>query len=99
MGYTILKKPLITEKGAMLTDKLGRYTFLVDTRANKIEIKQEVEKMFSVTVTAVNTITLPAKNKTRYTKGGLLKGKTSVTKKAIISLKKGDDIDLYTGLQ
>lgn len=98
MGYTILKKPLITEKGAKLTDKMGRYTFLVDRRANKIEIKHEVEKMFSVTVTAVNTITLPAKNKTRYTKSGLLKGKTSPVKKAIISLKEGDDIDIYTGL-
>ncbi len=77
---------------------MGRYTFEVARSANKIEIKKAVEEMFDVEVKAVNTITLPSKNKTRYTKSGLLRGKTSVVKKAIITLKEGFDIDLYTGI-
>ena len=94
----VIIKPIVTEKQTALTDKFNKYGFIVDNAANKIEIKKAVEEMYNVTVEKVNTLVLPCKNKTRYTKGGVIKGSTSKFKKAIVSLKEGDKIDFYSNI-
>jgi len=94
----ILKKPLLTEKITKLTDKLNRYAFKVDHRANKIQIKGAVEAMYGVSVTAVNTMKYVGKLKTRNTKAGAVSGRAATFKKAIITLKDGEVIDFYSGI-
>ena len=96
MAYII--KPLITEKMTGVTEKLNRYGFVVSPKANKIEIKAEVESLYNVTVLDVNTMNYAGKNKSRYTKAGLLKGRTNAFKKAIVTLKEGDVIDFYSNI-
>jgi large subunit ribosomal protein L23 len=91
----ILRKPVITEKMTILGEKLNRFAFRVDKKANKIEIKKAVQEMYNVTVTDVNTMRYAGKTKSRYTKTGYVKGKTDSFKKAIVTLKDGDTIDLY----
>jgi large subunit ribosomal protein L23 len=76
-------------------EKLGRYTFRVDKRANKLEIKNAVEQFYGVKVTDVRTMVVPGKNKTRYTKAGFLQGVKPSYKKAIVTLAEGDTIDLF----
>ncbi len=92
----ILKKPLLTEKVAQLTEKLNRYVFKVDHRANKIQIKSAIENMYGVNVTAVNTMKYVGKLKTRNTKAGAVSGRAATYKKAVISLKDGETIDFYS---
>lgn len=94
----IIIKPIVTEKMTQLGDKLNRYGFRVQKSANKIEIKQAVEALYNVTVEDVNTLVVAAKDKTRYTKGGLVKGKSSAYKKAIVTVKEGDKIDFYSNI-
>ena len=94
----ILKKPLITEKMTKISEKLNRYGFIVDDRANKVEIKKAVEKMYNVTVESVNTINVASKRKQRYTKTGFVSGSTGTYKKAVVTLKKGDTIDFYSNI-
>ncbi len=94
----ILKKPIVTEKMTGLGEKLNRYGFIVDKRANKIEIKKAVEEMYDVRVDAVNTINYGGKAKSRYTKTGIITGKTSSFKKAIVTLADGDNIDFYSNI-
>ena len=94
----ILKKPLLTEKVAQLTEKLNRYTFKVDHRANKLQIKQAIEKMYGVNITAVNTMKYVGKLKSRNTKAGAVSGRAATYKKAIITLKDGEVIDFYSGI-
>lgn len=94
----ILKKPLLTEKVTQLTEKLNRYAFKVDPRANKIQIKGAVEKMYGVNVTAVNTMKYVGKLKSRNTKAGAVSGRAAAYKKAIITLKDGETIDFYSGI-
>ena len=94
----IIVKPIVTEKMTALTDKLNRYGFKVDLNANKIQIKQAIQEMYNVTVVSVNTSVQRGKNKSRYTKGGIIKGSTSSYKKAIVTLKQGDVIDLYSNI-
>ncbi|MBK6776529.1 MAG: 50S ribosomal protein L23 [Flavobacteriales bacterium] len=94
----ILIRPVITEKVTKQTEKEGRYGFIVERTANKIEIKNAVEKEFGVTVTGVRTMIVRGKDRTRYTKTNILRGSTSGYKKAIISLKKGEVIDLYSAI-
>ena len=96
MGMII--KPLVTEKMTKLTDKLNRFGFIVRPNANKLEIKREIEALYNVTVLAVNTMRYAGKNKTRYTKSGLIKGRTNAYKKAIVTLKEGDTIDFYSNI-
>ncbi|HPD53429.1 MAG: 50S ribosomal protein L23 [Bacteroidota bacterium] len=95
---SVLKKPLITEKMTKTSEKLGQYGFLVDRTANKIQIKQAVEKMYNVTVESVNTMVAPGKAKTRYTKTGVVSGSSGSFKKAVVTLKKGDAIDFYSNI-
>ncbi|MEH6305134.1 50S ribosomal protein L23 [Olivibacter sp. CPCC 100613] len=92
----IIKKPVLTEKAAFLTEKLNRYTFKVDHRANKIQIKAAVEQMFGVNVASVNTMVVCGKTKSRYTKAGNISGRAPKYKKAIITLKDGETIDFYS---
>ena len=95
---SVLKKPLITEKMTKTSEKLGQYGFIVDRKANKVEIKKAVEKMYNVTVDTVNTLTIAGKRKPRYTKTGFVSGSTGIYKKAIVTLKKGDTIDFYSNI-
>ncbi|MEI8086336.1 MAG: 50S ribosomal protein L23 [Paludibacter sp.] len=94
----IIIKPIVTEKMTQLGEKLNRYGFKVQKGANKIEIKQAVEAMYSVTVEEVNTLIMGPKLKSRSTKGGVVKGKTSAFKKAIVTVKKGESIDFYSNI-
>lgn len=94
---SVLKKPLITEKVSMLNES-GKYGFIVDKDANKVEIKQEVEKMYGVTVESVNTMKYQGKQKTRYTKSKIITGRSAGFKKAIVTLAEGDVIDFYSGI-
>jgi large subunit ribosomal protein L23 len=94
---SILKSPLVTEKISALNEK-GKYGFIVDARANKVEIKQAVEKQYGVNVERVNTITVMGKHKTRYTQAGVLAGRKPNYKKAIVKLAAGEVIDFYSNV-
>lgn len=91
----VLVKPVLTEKVNKLMDKHRAYTFIVDRKANKLEIKKAVEEFYGVTVTTVNTLVMPGKNKTRYTKAGFIKGQKASRKKAIVTVAIGEEINLY----
>lgn len=91
-------KPIVTEKATKLTDKLNRYTFRVTESANKYQIKALVEELYGVKVVNVNTAIVRGKNKSRYTKSGLLRGKTAGYKKAFITIGEGQTIDLYSNI-
>jgi large subunit ribosomal protein L23 len=91
-------KPLVTEKMTKITEKQNKFGFIVRPDANKIEIKKEVEALYNVTVIAVNTMRYAGKSKNRYTKSGLIKGRTNAFKKAIVTLKDGDVIDFYSNI-
>jgi large subunit ribosomal protein L23 len=93
----ILIKPLVTEKISDLNEK-GQYGFVVDNRANKVEIKKAVEKMYGVNVESVNTMRYPGKKKTRYTKKQIISGRTASFKKAIVTVAEGEVIDFYSGI-
>ena len=92
----VLVKPVITEKVNTQMERDGRYTFVVDWKANKLEIKKAIEEFYGVKVSDVNTVVVPGKNKTRYTKAGFLKGVKPSYKKAIVTLAEGDSIDLFS---
>ena len=95
----IIIKPLVTEKMTAITDKANnRFGFIVRPDANKLEIKKEVEALYNVTVLEVNTIRYAGKSKARYTKAGLINGRTNAYKKAIVTLKEGDTIDFYSNI-
>jgi large subunit ribosomal protein L23 len=94
----ILIKPIVTEKMNTLGEDLNRYGFIVHKDANKIQIKQAVEKMYSVSVESVNTMRYGGKAKSRYTKSGMVTGKTKSFKKAIITLAEGEAIDFYSNI-
>lgn len=89
--HSVIKKMLLTEKGTRLTEKENKYLFRVDGSANKIEIKQSVEKLFGVKVAKVNTMNRPGKNKRLRT---MTYGKTSEWKRAVVTLKPGEKIEL-----
>jgi large subunit ribosomal protein L23 len=94
---SILKKPLVTEKVSSLNEK-GKYGFIVDAEANKVEIKKAVEKQYGVNVEKVNTLNVMGKQKTRYTKTGILSGRKPAYKKAIVTLAQGEVIDFYSNV-
>ena len=91
--YQVLRRPLITEKNSQLQVQ-GKYVFEVADEANKNQIKQAVEKSFKVDVTAVNIITVPGKQR-RLGRQQVL---TAPWKKAIVTLKPGDKIELFEGV-
>ncbi|HCT94814.1 MAG: 50S ribosomal protein L23 [Bacteroidetes bacterium GWE2_39_28] len=94
----ILIKPIVTEKMTIQGEKLNRYGFIVDRRANKIEIKLAVEEMYGVKVSDVNTINYHGKRKSRFTKAGILSGRANHFKKAIVTLAGEDKIDFYSNI-
>ncbi|MFC2086985.1 50S ribosomal protein L23 [Bacteroidota bacterium] len=94
----ILVKPIVTEKLTEQGDALNRYGFIVNKKANKLQIKSAVEEMYEVTVKSVNTMRYGGKQKVRYTKSGVIKGKTSAFKKAIVTLNEGETIDFYSNI-
>lgn len=94
----ILIRPIITEKMTAITDKQGKYGFIVDKYANKIEIKQAIEKSYGVTVLAINTLRYDGKRKFRYTAKGIIEGRSPIYKKAIVKLQAGDTIDFYANV-
>ncbi len=95
MARDILIQPLVTEKMSLLSENMNKYGFLVDKGANKIQIKDAVESMYGVTVLAVNTIVVPAKRKTRYTRKGIMEGRTTSYKKAVVTVDSEDTIDFF----
>lgn len=94
----IIKKPVITEKMTAITEKLNRYAFIVDKRANKLQIKQAVQDLYGVQVESVNTINYEGKLKSRYTKTGIISGRRDAFKKAIVTLAKGETIDFFSNI-
>lgn len=96
MAYII--KSLVTEEMTSLSEKQNKFGFIVRPDANKLQIKAEVEAMYNVTVTAVNTMNYAGKNKSRYTKAGLVRGRSNAFKKAVVTLKEGDTIDFYSNI-
>ena len=91
----ILIKPVITEKMTDESEKFNRFGFIVDRRANKLEIKDAVEKMYGVSVEKVRTMVYPGKAKSRNTKGGVISGRTNSYKKAMVDVAEGESIDFY----
>ena len=95
----IIIKPIVTEKQTAITEKMdNRYGFRVSPDANKLEIKKAIEDMYNVTVVAVNTINYSGKKISRYTKSGIINGKQSAFKKAIVTLKEGETIDFFSNI-
>lgn len=90
----IIIRPLITEKGTMIQEDVNQYFFEVRKDANKIEIKSAIEKIFEVKVLRVNTIRMPGK----WKRLGRHVGRSTGYKKAIVTLKEGDSIELYEGI-
>tara|TARA_B100000925_G_scaffold284944_1_gene260608 strand:+ start:446 stop:736 length:291 start_codon:yes stop_codon:yes gene_type:complete len=95
---SILIKPIITEKMTAASEEFNRYGFIVDRNANKIQIKGAVEEAYGVTVDSVRTMNYAGKSKSRFTKAGVISGRTSHFKKAIVQLVEGDTIDFYSNI-
>lgn len=95
---SILIKPVITEKATMDSELNNRYTFEVSMRTNKVEIKKAVEATYGVSVEKVRTMNVRPDRKSRYTKSGVITGKTTAVKKAIVQVAEGDTIDFYNNI-
>ena len=96
MAYIV--KPLVTEKVTDLTEKHNVFCFVVRPEANKLQIQNEVGALYNVKVVSVNTVNYAGKNKSRYTKAGLLRGKTNAFKKAYVTLKEGESIAFFSNI-
>lgn len=94
----ILLKPLITEKTENIAEDGDKYTFVVDRKANKVEVRKAVEEMYNVSVESVNTMIVPGKSKVRNTRSGIQRGRKSAYKKAIVKLSPGEEIDFFGDL-
>ncbi len=92
---SIIKKPILTEKMMNDTELYNRYGFVVDKRANKVEIKKAIEALYGVEVLKVRTMNYAPERKTRYTRSGVVQGKTNAYKKAIVDIAEGQNIDFY----
>lgn len=95
MAKQILIKPIISEKSELLSGDVNHYSFVVNKKANKVEIRKAVETMYSVNVDSVNTLIMPKKAKSRNTKSRVVKGSKSSYKKAIVKLSPGEEIDFF----
>lgn len=94
----VLIKPILTEKANAQQEKLRRYAFKVNRKANKLEIKKAVEAFYGVNIVDVNTSVVPGKNKTRFTKAGYIQGRKPAYKKALVTVAEGEAIDLYSAI-
>ncbi|MFN8326172.1 50S ribosomal protein L23 [Flavobacterium sp.] len=95
---SIIIKPIITEKITKESEISNRFGFVVDKKANKVEIKKAVESAYGVSVVAVNTMNYRADRTVKYTKSGLISGKTNAYKKAVVQVKEGETIDFYNNI-
>ena len=97
MAYIV--KPLVTEKMTAITEKQNNvFGFIVRPQANKLQIKAEVEARYNANVISVRTMIYAGKNKSRYTRSGLIKGRTNAYKKALVVLNEGETIDFYSNI-
>jgi large subunit ribosomal protein L23 len=94
----VLVKPIVTEKSNKLSDSGRTYAFRIDRKANKLEVKKAVENFYGVTVTEVNTVVVPGKTKSKFTKAGFISGRKPAYKKAYVKVAEGDTIDLYSNI-
>ncbi|HVY74985.1 MAG TPA: 50S ribosomal protein L23 [Puia sp.] len=94
----VLIRPILTEKANAQQEKLRRYAFRVNRKANKLEIKKAVEDFYGITVVDVNTVVVPSKVRSRSTKAGLIQGRKPGYKKALVTVAEGDSIDLYSNI-
>ncbi len=94
----IIIKPIVTEKMTRISEKYNRFGFRVDPNANKLQIKKAVEELYGVTVVSVNTLNYSGKNKSRYTKSGIIEGRTAAYKKALVTVKDGETIDFFSNI-
>jgi large subunit ribosomal protein L23 len=94
----VILKPVITEKMTAKGEDLNQYGFIVDKRANKLQVKAEVEELYGVEVLSVNTMNYSGKRKSRFTKAGVISGKTNAFKKAIVTLREGETIDFFSNI-
>ena len=92
----VLIKPVLSEKANKQSEKSNRYTFVVDKKANKLEIKKAVEQFYGVQVEEVNTSIMPSKLKAKYTKAGFIVGRKPSKKKAVVTVAEGETIDIYS---
>ena len=96
---TFIIKPVVTEKMTKITAKQpNRYGFIVRPEADKFQLKKEIETRYNVTVEDVNTMNYAGKRSSRYTKAGLIRGQKNAYKKAIVTLKQGEEIDFYSNI-
>ena len=95
---SILIKPIVTEKATAQNEDLNMYGFMVDVNANKVQIKKAVEELYGVKVSSVNTLKYGGKSRSRYTKSGVISGRTKSFKKAIVTLPKGESIDFFSNI-
>ena len=95
---SIIIKPIITEKITKEGEVFNRFGFVVDKKANKVQIKKAVEAAYGITVVAVNTMNYRADRSTKYTKSGLISGKTNSYKKAVVQVQEGETIDFYNNI-
>ena len=98
MMENILIRPIITEKAAAASEKQNCYAFVVSKDANKVQIRKAVEASYGVTVEGVRTSIVPARQVVRFTKSGVLAGKKSSYKKAVVEVRSGETIDIYSNL-
>ncbi len=94
----IIVRPVVTEKMNAQADGLKKYGFIVDKKANKVQIKRAVENLYGVTVESVNTMFYAGKRKSRFTRTGYVSGRRNAYKKAVITLREGDTIDFYSNI-
>jgi large subunit ribosomal protein L23 len=94
----LILKPVITEKMTDKGEKLNQFGFIVDNSANKLQIKEEVEDLYGVQVLSVNTMNYSGKRKSRFTKSGVISGKTKAFKKAVVTVAEGETIDFFSNI-
>ena len=94
----ILIKPIITEKATSNSELFNRFTFVVDKKANKLEIKNAVEKTYGVTIESVKTMKYPVQRNTKYTKSGIVQAMKGAYKKAVVQVAEGSTIDFYSNI-
>ena len=96
MKAAIIKKPIISEKATTASEKFNRFTFVVDKKANKIEIKNAVENMYGVSITEVRTMNYGGgKSSVKYTNKGIVEQRNKQWKKAVVTVADGETIDLF----
>lgn len=94
----VLIKPIITEKATAESEAKNRYAFVVDIRANKLQIKKAVEVTYGISVDKVRTMNYGARRKAKYTKTGIQNAKIKAYKKALVDVAEGNTIDFYSNI-